>query len=80
MRLHIDKTLQECVENAHEEARLGRDGRTLDRKAIFAEALGELEYNGDAMRYLDRKGRIAGSNASATGRYQRPSTYDQKLR
>ena len=40
-------------------ARLGRDRDFLDQDAVFAETLADLESDGNAMRYVDSKGRIA---------------------
>lgn len=59
MKIHLDKILRECVENAYEDAHLGRIDQTRDRKAVLAEILSTLESRGDAMRYLDADGRIA---------------------
>ena len=59
MKIRMDKILQEIVEQAYEEARLGRIGGFPDRDVVFAEALADLESQGDAMRYLNSKGRIA---------------------
>jgi hypothetical protein len=59
MTIRIDKILREIVEQAYEEARLGRDRKFVDRYEVFMEALIALESDGDAMRYLDSKGRIA---------------------
>jgi hypothetical protein len=58
MKIWMDKILEEIVEQAYEEARLGRDRDFVDRDQVFAETLAELESDGDAMRYLDKKGRI----------------------
>ena len=52
----MDKILREIVEQAYEEARLGRDRDFVDKNRVFSEALAELESEGDAMRYLDSKG------------------------
>jgi hypothetical protein len=59
MNIRMDKIIRELVEEAWEWARLGRDREFVDRDAIFAEALADLESQGDAMRYVDSKGRIA---------------------
>ena len=58
MKIWMDKILEEIVEQAYEEARLGRDREFVDRNEVFAETLADLESDGDAMRYLDSKGRI----------------------
>ena len=55
----MDKILREIVEQAYEETRLGRIGGFRDRDVVFAEALADLESQGDAMRYLNSKGQIA---------------------
>jgi hypothetical protein len=59
MTILMDKILQDLVEEAYEDARLRRIGGFPDRDVVFAEALGDLESSGDAMRYLNSKGRIA---------------------
>jgi hypothetical protein len=59
MTILMDKILQDLVEEAYEEARLRRLGGFPDRDVVFAEALADLESDGDAMRYVNSKGRIA---------------------
>jgi hypothetical protein len=59
MTIHMDKILQEIVEQAYEEARLRRIGDFPGRDLVFAEVLADLESEGDAMRYLNSAGRIA---------------------
>jgi hypothetical protein len=59
MTIQMDKILRDIVEEAYEEARLGRIGGFPDRDVVFAEALADLESQGDAMRYVDSKGQIA---------------------
>jgi hypothetical protein len=59
MTILMDEILQEIVDQAYGAARLGRNGDSEDRELIFAKVLSELEVAGDAMRYVDRKGRIA---------------------
>ena len=54
-----NKILQEIVDEGYEEAHLGRTGDFPDRDLVFAEVLADLEIDGDAMRYVDAKGRIA---------------------
>jgi hypothetical protein len=58
-KILMDKTLREIVEQAYEEARLGRTGDFSDHDLVFAEVLAQLESDGDAMRFINRKGRIA---------------------
>jgi hypothetical protein len=58
MKIWMDKILEEIVEQAYEEARLGRNGGFPDRNRVFSETLADLESEGDAMRYLDGKGRV----------------------
>jgi len=58
-KIQMDKIIRELVEEAWEWARLRRIGRFPDRDVVFAEALADLESQGDAMRYLDSKGQIA---------------------
>jgi hypothetical protein len=52
MKILMDRTLKEIVEQAYEEARLGRNGDFPDRDLVFAEVMADLESDGDAMRYL----------------------------
>ena len=59
MTIHMDKILQEIVDQAYGAARLGRNGDVPDRDLVSAEVLAELEVGGDAMRYVDSEGRIA---------------------
>jgi hypothetical protein len=59
MKIKMDRILQEIVEQAYEEARLGRIGGFPDRDLVFIEILANLESDGDAMRYVDSQGRIA---------------------
>jgi hypothetical protein len=59
MTIRMDKILQEIVEQAYEEAHLRRIGGFPDRNLVFSDILADLESFGDAMRYLDSKGRIA---------------------
>jgi hypothetical protein len=59
VKIRMDKIIRELIEEAWEWDRLGRGGDFLDRDRVFIEALIELESQGDAMRYVDSKGRIA---------------------
>jgi hypothetical protein len=59
MKFHIDKILQRYVDETVEAARLRRNGVKRDRTAVLAEILTKAEAAGDAMRYVDAKGRIA---------------------
>jgi hypothetical protein len=59
MKIQMDKILREIVDQAYEEARLGRSCSFLDRKLFYSELLSELESDGDAMRYLNSKGQVA---------------------
>jgi hypothetical protein len=59
MKFRMDKIIRELVEEAWEWGHLGRSRDFVDRDEVFAETLVELESQGDAMRYLDSKGRIA---------------------
>jgi hypothetical protein len=58
-KFRMDKIVRELVEESWEWARIGRDRDSVDRDQVFAEALVELESDGDAMRYLNSKGQIA---------------------
>jgi hypothetical protein len=59
MKTQIDKTLRDYLDEAYCCVRLGRHGATRYGKAVLDKALGHLESQGDAMRYLDAKGRVA---------------------
>jgi hypothetical protein len=59
MKFRMDKIVRELVEESWEWARIGRDRESVDRDRVFSETLVELESDGDAMRYVDSKGRIA---------------------
>jgi hypothetical protein len=59
MKFLMDKIIRELVEEAWEWAHLGRIGGFPDRDVVFAEALADLESDGDAMRYVNSKGQIA---------------------
>jgi hypothetical protein len=59
MKFRMDRIVRELVEEAWEWARLGRDRDFVDKNRVFSEALAEFEASGDALRYLDSKGRIA---------------------
>jgi hypothetical protein len=58
-KIRMDEIIRECVETAYGEMRLGRKASKRARNAIFLGILVDLEESGDAMRYLDTKGRIA---------------------
>jgi len=55
---HMDKIIRELVEESWEWDRLGRTGDFVDKNRVFSETLVELESEGDAMRFLDSRGRI----------------------
>ena len=55
----IDKILREVVDQAYCASRLRRNGVQPTRDRVFAEVLAELEANGDAMRFVNAKSRIA---------------------
>jgi hypothetical protein len=59
MKFRMDKIIRELVEEAWEWARIGRDRDPMDKSRVFSETLADLESDGDAMRYVDSKGRIA---------------------
>jgi hypothetical protein len=58
MKFRMDKILEEIVEQAYEEARLGRIGGFPDRDLVFSDILADLESDGDAMRFIDAEGRV----------------------
>jgi hypothetical protein len=59
MKFRMDNIISELVEEAWDWARIGRDREFGGRNEVFRDALIALESEGDAMRYLDSKGRIA---------------------
>ena len=59
MKFHIDQTLRNHIHETHSDTRLRRNSGGLDPHAFLGKTLATLEASGDAMRYLDRKGRIA---------------------
>jgi hypothetical protein len=58
-RTIMDSVLQECVEQAYEETRLGRTNDLTEPNGVLTKVLADLEIAGVAMRYVDAKGRIA---------------------
>jgi hypothetical protein len=58
-KIYIDRIVRECVDRAYPSARLGRREDDRARNAVLAKLLSSLEESGDAMRYVDAKGRIA---------------------
>ena len=57
MKLRLSKTLKFWVNVACEERKLETPNKS--KQARIAEVLQEFEEAGDAMRFVDRKGRIA---------------------
>jgi hypothetical protein len=57
MKLHMDKTLRFWVDCEYEHRKFEAANRP--KAELIAEILREYERSGDAMRYLDAKGRIA---------------------
>jgi hypothetical protein len=57
IRLRISKTLKFWVDVAREQRMRGAAGKS--KRAVIAQVLHEWEEVGEAMRYLDRNGRIA---------------------
>jgi ribosomal protein S19E (S16A) len=57
MKARMSKTLEFRVDVACEQRRTQKTSKS--KQAIIAEVLHEFEEAGDAMRYLERKGRIA---------------------
>lgn len=59
MKIPTDELLRECIEQAYEDARLGRTDGLPEANSLLAEILVDLEAHGVAMRYVDAKGQIA---------------------
>ena len=59
MKSPMDKILAEYADRVYEIARLRRYGLRPTRDLVLAETLAKLEASGDAMRFVDGKGRIA---------------------
>ena len=57
MKLRMDKTLRFWVDAAYEHIK--REHRELTKRQLVAQILRKYERRGDAMRCLDRHGRIA---------------------
>jgi hypothetical protein len=57
MKIRMDKTLQFWVDAAAEHIKSGN--AKLSRRQLVAQILREYERRGDAMRRLDKRGRIA---------------------
>ena len=55
----MDKILTEYADQVCYAAHLRRNGVKPTRDVFLAEVLGDLEASGDAMRFVDAKGRIA---------------------
>ena len=55
----MDEILTELADQAYQPRRLGRNGVRPTRDLVFAETLAELEASGDAMRFVDGRGRMA---------------------
>ena len=67
MKLVISKTLRFWVDVACEQRKI--EAASTSKSALVAQVLHEFEECGDAMRYLDRNGRIAWkATASMLGR------------
>jgi hypothetical protein len=54
----MDKIVREIVQECWEWDRLGRTRDFVDRDQVFAKTLIQMESEGDAMRFLDAKGRV----------------------
>jgi len=59
MPILMDKILQEIADQAYYASRLRRNGVQPIRDVFLDEVLGDLEASGDAMRFINAKGRIA---------------------
>ena len=59
MPIPMDPILTEYADQAYEAACLGRNGVHKTRGLVSAEMLADLESSGDAMRFVDAKGRVA---------------------
>ena len=59
MPILIDEILQEITDQAYQAGRLRRNRVQPASDLVSAEMLGELEGSGDAMRFVDDRGRIA---------------------
>jgi hypothetical protein len=59
MKIRMDKILAEYADQVCYAARLRRNGVHPTHDVLLAEVLGDLESSGDAMRFINAKGRIA---------------------
>jgi hypothetical protein len=57
MKLRMDKTLRFWVDVAYDHVK--SDHGNLTKRQLVAEILRQYERRGDAMRYLDKRGKIA---------------------
>ena len=58
MPIPMDSILTEYADQAFETKRLGGNGVHTTRELVSAKMLAELEADGDAMRFVDAKGKI----------------------
>jgi hypothetical protein len=59
MKFRMDKIVRELVEKMCEWTHLERDPDFVNRDRTFADVLIQMEIEGDAMRFIDVRGRIA---------------------
>jgi hypothetical protein len=59
MPILMDQILTEFADQAYDAARLGRNGVYTTCCRVLARVLSMLEACGDAMRFVDAKGRVA---------------------
>jgi hypothetical protein len=59
MKIRIHKSLRAYLEATYPYARPRRNRASRSRKVVSAKMLAEAEAAGDAMRYLDERGRVA---------------------
>jgi hypothetical protein len=55
----MDEILREVTDRAYEAARLWRNGVHPSRERVSSEMLGDCEACGEAMRFVDARGRIS---------------------
>jgi hypothetical protein len=67
MKIRMNRTLREYINDVYQDVRLGGDGTVRRRKGVLARILGDLESEGDAMRYVDARGRVAWRATPACG-------------
>ena len=65
----MDEILTELADQVYQPRRLRRNGAHPTQDLVLAETLAKLEASGDAMRFVDGKGRIAWKATPSLSQY-----------